>query len=310
MKGTVPRRILLALIPVAILATASLALTGTTQQPVRVALMPTAEQAVQTADETSPHVPAAGTPSSKTVAAETGQTANPGQTAQPAQQTTEQAQPVELPPEPLPELIVDKTPLTDAMTDIDRALEQAKLAVTALDAPSQQRYIQEAINLLAGSTDAGFRPLTAGASAESYRGVRPLLIQARVMREAAEVQWIAAVQHQLDARAKKLAEIAQAGNAAGTVPPPPENTDLSSTVGPTGVLGTRGVRVEEQATELVSRAIRQATEALRLVPVRSQSSTPEGEALTQNTDQATQVMEAVVRMLESAKKIIQIAIER
>ncbi len=286
MNGSLARRLLLALIPVALLTTASLALTGVAQQPLRIAMMPTPEQ---TAEDTPPHVMSAVTVPARTLTAQAGQPAAPEQPAQ----TVSQAQPAEVPEEPLPELVVDKTPLTQAMADIDKALEQAKLAVTSLDAGAQHRYTQEAINLLAGSADAGFR-LTPGASAESYKGVRPLLIQARVTREAAEVQWIAAVQQQVEARAKKLAELAQAGNPEGTIPAPQTATfDLSATVGPTGVLGTRGVRVEEQATELVSRAIRLSTEAL-----------------TSNTDEATLIMEKVVRMLETAKKIIQIAIDR
>ncbi len=283
MNGSMARRLLLALIPVALLTTASLALTGAAQQPLRIAMMPTIEQS---AEDVPPHVMSAVTVPARVLTAQAGQPAN--QPAQPTDQ--QQAQPAEQ-EEPLPELVVDKTPLTQAMADIDRALEQAKLSVTSLD--SQQRYIQETINLLAGSADAGFR-LTSGASAESYKGVRPLLIQARVTREAAEVQWIAAVQRQVEARAKKLAELVQAGNPDGTVPAPqPATLDLSATVGPTGVLGTRGVRVEEQATELVSRAIRLSTEALN-----------------PNADEATLIMGKVVRMLETAKKIIQIAIDR
>lgn len=289
MNGSLARRLLLALIPVALLTTASLALTGVAQQPLRIAMMPTQDQ---TAEDTPPRVMSAVTLPARTLTAQAGQPAAPEQPAQ----TTNQAQPAEVAEvqeEPLPELVVDKTPLTQAMADIDKALEQAKLAVTSLDGTSQRRYIQETVNLLAGSTDAGFR-LTPGASAESYKGVGPLLIQARVTREAAEVQWIAAVQQQVEARAKKLAELAQAGNPEGTIPAPQAATlDLSATVGPTGVLGTRGVRVEEQATELVSRAIRLATEALG-----------------PNTDDASQIMGHVVRTLETAKKIIQIAIDR
>ncbi len=286
MNGSLARRLLLALIPVALLTTASLALTGVAQQPLRIAMMPTQDQ---TAEDTPPHVMSAVVVPERTLTAQAGQPTAPEQPAQ----TDQQAQLAELQEEPLPELVVDKTPLTQAMADIDKALEQAKLAVTSLDAGAQHRYTQETINLLAGSADAGFR-LTPGASAESYKGVRPMLIQARVTREAAEVQWIAAVQHQTEARAKKLAELAQAGNPEGTIPAPQTAAlDLSATVGPTGVLGTRGVRVEEQATELVSRAIRLSTEAL-----------------TTDTDESTLIMEKVVRMLETAKKIIQIAIDR
>lgn len=311
MNGTFTTRILLALIPVALLTTASLALTGLTQHPLQIASMPTGEETIPTAQDAPPQVTTATTAPSRTLAPQSGQAVNPDQPVQKTGTTTEQAQPAELPEEPLPELIVDRTPLIQAMADLDRATEQAKLAVTALDAPSQQRYIQETINVLAGATDASFQLLIAGASADSYPGVRPLLIQARVTREAAEVQWIAAVQRQMEAWAKQMTEIAQAGSSTVTLPVmPAASTDLAAAVGPTGVLGTRGVRVEEQATELVARAIRQATEALRLVPVRSPSAAPEGEAVSQSTDQASQIMEGVVRTLETAKKIVQIAIDR
>ncbi len=305
MNGSMARRLLLALIPVALLTTASLALNGGAQQPLRVAAMPTL---VQSAVATPPHVMSAVTLPARTLIAQAAPPVAPNQPAQPADQ---QAQPAEPQDEPLPELVVDKTSLTQAMADIDQALEQAKLSVTSLDGTSQQRYIQETVNFLAGSADAGFR-LMPGASADSYNGVRPLLIQARVTREAAEVQWIAAVQRQLEARAKKLAELAQAGNAEGTVPAPQTPAiGLSATVGPSGVLGTRGVRVEEQATDLVNRAIRQATEALRLAPTTSQGPREaDNVGVSASTDQASQTMESVVRTLEAAKKIIQIAIDR
>jgi hypothetical protein len=309
---------LLALVAVATLATTSLALAGATPQPLRVAFMPTAGQLDEPAPVVSQAPPANQVNTTTNPApsspppAQNGQAVTTDQTpqTQPVPAATDQAQPAELQEEPLPELVVDKTPLTDAMLAIDQALEQAKLAVTALDVPSQQRYIQETINLLAGSSDASFRPLATGAGAESYKGVRPLLIQARVTREAAEVQWIAAVQRQLDARAKKMADLAQVGSAAGTVPPPAPSTDLSATVGSAGVLGTRGVRVEEQATELVSRAIRQAADALRLGAAPGQPGTAEVDTSSQSTDQASQMMDSAVKMLESAKQIIQIAIDR
>jgi hypothetical protein len=107
-----------------------------------------------------------------------------------------------------------------------------------------------------------------------------------------------------------MADLAQVGSAAGTVPPPAPSTDLSATVGSAGVLGTRGVRVEEQATELVSRAIRQAADALRLGAAPGQPGTAEVDTSSQSTDQASQMMDSAVKMLESAKQIIQIAIDR
>ncbi|MDR7454639.1 MAG: hypothetical protein QN137_09215, partial [Armatimonadota bacterium] len=216
-------------------------------------------------------------------------------------------------PEPLPELVVDKTALKAAQAELDLALEHARLAVTALDAASQSRYIQEAINRLAGFNDPAFRATNGSTSAETYRGVRPLLIEARVVREAAEVQWIAAAQAQVEARARRMAQVAQAGGDV-QVPAPaaPVTIDLAQTVGPHGVLGTRGVRVEEQATDLVSRAIRQASEALRTIPQAPAAGGGAAESgpSASYSDQATSQMEWVVKMLESAKKIVAIALER
>ena len=59
------------------------------------------------------------------------------------------------------------------------------------------------------------------------------------------------------------------------------------------MLGTRGVRVEEQAHDQVNRAIKLAVEALG----------------SDATD-ATEIMEKVTRILETARKIIQIAADR
>jgi hypothetical protein len=306
MKATWFQRIALALIPVGLLTTASLAWSVLNKPPFHVAATPAEEAVVTPAPVAAPEAPAQRP--ARTIVAQ----------AQPAPQpesevvqTEEQpAQPFELEAaEPLPELVVDKSALIAAQAELDRALEQAKLAVTALDASTQSRYVQEAINRLAGFSDPAFRATNGIASTETYRGVRPLLIEARVVREAAEVQWIAAVQAQMEARARRLAEVAQAhGNVQVTMPP--ATVDLSQTVGPSGVLGTRGVRVEEQATELVSRAIRQAAEALRMVPASSANGGgPEG-AQPQYSDQASSQMEWVVKMLESAKKIVTIALER
>jgi hypothetical protein len=265
-----------------------------------------------------PATPAPAAPAAPaTEPANTQTTTQPAAPAAPAQPSTDQQapqqpaeQPVELAEEPLPELVVDKTPLTQAMADLERALDQAKLAVTALDADGQSRYIQESVNILAGYSDPAFRATSASAGSDTYMGVRPLLVEARVKREAAEVQWIAAVQQQLEARAKRLAELAQAsGDVQLQATQPPIN--LSASVGPTGVLGTRGVRVEEQATELVSRAIRQASEALNMMPKqRSTSINSENDSTNHASDQATSIMESVVRQLEAAKKIVQIAIDR
>lgn len=307
------KRILLALVPVTILATASLAVTRIYNHPLDEVAPPAEEATVvrpAAEDAAAPGAPAPETRTApRTVVAQSEPQKPPQQvedTAQAAaQQTADQHE------EPLPELVVDRTPLLQAMAEIDRALDQAKLAVVAVEAEAQQRHIQEAVNVLAGAGEPNFR-LIAG-SPDSYKGVRPLLVQARVVREAAEVQWIAAVQRRSEAAAKKLAELAQAGNGAETTTPQPA-PDLSAAVGPGGVLGTRGVRPEEQAQQLVERAIRQAAEALTLA-ARARATGGggglEGDLPTPRvSEEAAQLMQAVVRTLETAKKIVQIAIDR
>jgi hypothetical protein len=308
MKGKWVHRIALALIPVGLLTTMSLAFSVINRPQLETADTPIVAQQPATPP------PAAPAPAPATAPTTTETTTQPAAPAAPTQPSTEQQapqqQPEELAEEPLPELVVDKTALTEAMADLERALDQAKLAVTALDADGQARYIHESINILAGYSDPAFRAPTGSTVSDTYKGVRPLLVEARVKREAAEVQWIAAVQQQLEARAKRLAELAQASGDVQLQPvQPPIN--LSASVGPTGVLGTRGVRVEEQATELVSRAIRQAAEALSMMPKqRSTSVNSENDSTSHASEQATSVMESVVRQLETAKKIVQIAIDR
>lgn len=297
------KRVFLALIPVALLATASLAISGLTGEPFYLASAPSSEEAAR---------PAQTTPPPATTGTVTTTQQVPQQESTVKQEDVAQAEPQEEPDEPLPVLVVDKTPLTQAMADLDKAIQQAKLAVTALDADTQQRYIQEHVNFLAGSGEPNFRLVAQSGAADSYKGVRPLLIQARVNREAGEVEWIAAVQRQLEARAKRLAELAQAnGTGTGSAVTQPPTMDLSAVVGPTGVLGTRGVRPEEQANDLVTRAIKQAVDALRLASNRPQPSIQDGEVATNHaSDDATQMIESILRTLETAKKIIQIAIDR
>jgi hypothetical protein len=304
MKRTLLQRVLLALIPVALLSTGSLAFSRlVTPTPMgaptaidSVAPVATEEAAPprfsrSTNDQTlvaqAPQQPQTQT-SEQTAAAEEEQ----------HQKTMKEIQ--EIAEEPMPELVVDKTQLTQAMTELGRAIEQVKLAQTALDGQSQARHLQEAINLLGGFKDPAYSATPLTNNGQSYQGVSPLLIEARVVREAAEVQWIAAVQQRLEARSKRLAEIAQAGNsAAGTVPQPEQpaqpTLDLSQTVGQAGVLGTRGVRPEEQANEMVRRAIRQAgTFANEAASTGSVSDGPD----------------SILRTLEAAMKIIQIAANR
>lgn len=305
------KRVLLALIPVALLATASLAFTHVIDSPYFTTTVTTSEDSTRTSSPAAaPRVPSSVTVESKTITAQapTQQPASSDQTTQPAVVVEEEQV------EPLPELVVDKTPLTSALIDLDKAIQQAKLSVTAGDAASQNRHIQETLNLLAGREEPNFR-LTAQSdpNGTTYRGVSPLLVEARVKREAAEVQWIAAVQAQLEARSKKLAELAQAGQPNGTVPQPQTPAiDLSATVGPSGVLGTRGMRPEEQANDLIARAVKQATEAMRFSStVRGSGSVSDGDVQhAYASDDATRVMESLVRTLETAKKIVQIAIDR
>jgi hypothetical protein len=294
------KRVLLALIPVAFLATASLALSGISQ-PFMTMDSPAAEEA---APAVPPRIPAVSY-AEKTVVAQIPTLSSDTDTEQVAQADDPLAE------EPLPELVVDKSQLNQASADLLRAMEQAKLAVTALDADTQTKYIQETLNYLVGSGDSTFRLVAHSRPADEYKGMRPLLVEARVVREAAEVQWIAAVQRQLEARLKRLAEIAQAGSPDSTVPQPSTSNEIAATVGPTGVLGTRGVRPEEQAHELVSRAIKQATEALRFTSATPMPSIADGDASVRHaSDDATQTMESVVRILQSVQKIIQIAVDR
>ena len=303
------KRVLLALIPVALLATASLALTGIYDEPWQAAQSMIAQAPPPATDSSRPAPvvpPPAVTDQQKPPAA-------PAQAPEPEKKQTVQQEPIVQaePEEPLPTLVVDKTPLTQAMADLDEAIGQAKLAVTALDADSQSQHIQQTVNYLAGAGDPNFK-LMAG-SPDTYKGVRELLVQARVTREAAEVQWIAAVQAQVEAKAKRLAELAQAGDGS-SVQPPAAPFDVTAWLGPNGILGTRNMRPEEQANELVARAIKQATEAMQAVANRpQQGSIGDGDFRStsfQASHEATQVMESLVRQLEAAKKIVQIAIDR
>jgi hypothetical protein len=301
MKRTLLQRVLLALIPVALLTTGSLAFSRLVTAPTLVG-SPTATDAVTPAptEEAAPPRYTRST-NDQTLIAQAQQQTSSDQTAQAEeeqhQKTMKELQ--QIAEEPMPELVVDKTPLTQAMTELSRAIEQIKLAQTALDGQSQSRYLQEAINLLGGFKDPAFSTAPATASGEAYKGVSPLLVEARVVREAAEVQWVAAVQQRLEARSKRLAEIAQASNSAGGTVQQPEQaqptTDLAQTVGPTGVLGTRGVRPEEQANDIVRRAIRQAATFAR-------------EAAS--TGNAGDGPDSILRILDAAMKIVQIAANR
>ena len=275
------KRLVLALIPVALMATASLALPDMTPEP---SIQETA--AIQVAQ--APHT--ATTPGNPQVVA---QNQSPDQT-EVAQASEQVAQ------EPLPQLVVDRSPLLQALGVLLRATEQAKLAVTELDADAQQRYIQETINLLAGSDDPNFRLVAAPGTASVYTGASSLLAQALVIREAAEVQYLVALQRYPGQQ--QTATIAQAGPGSA---PAGANTLAVST------LGTKGLRPEEQANQLLARAIQQAVDALRMASEQPEVTSREDVALVNHaSDQAAQLMESIVRMLESAMKIVQIAIDR
>ena len=302
MKRTLPQRVLLALIPVALLTTGSMAFSRLVTPPPTVS--PTATEAVTPApsEEAAPPRYTRSTNDQTLVAQAQQQTqTSSDQTAQAEdeQHKKTMAEIQQIAEEPMPELVVDKTPLTKAMTELGRAIDQIKLAQTALDGQSQERYLQEAINLLGGFKDPAFSATSSTTNGESYMGVSALLVEARVVREAAEVQWVAAVQQRLEARSKRLAEIAQAANSAGGVVSQPEQaqptTDLAQTVGAAGVLGTRGVRPEEQASDIVRRAIRQAGTFAR-------------EAAS--TGNVSDGPDSILRTLDAAMKIIQIAANR
>jgi hypothetical protein len=298
MKRTLFHRVLLALIPVALLTTGSLAFSRLVTPPPVDSPAETMVTPAPTEEAAPPRYSKSTNDQTLVVQAQPQQTT----TEQTAQAEEEQHQKTmkeiqEIADEPMPELVVDKTPLTNAMAELGRAIEQVKLAQTALDGKSQARYLQEAINILAGSKDPAYQASTTVNG--EYPGVSPLLVEARVVREAAEVQWIAAVQQRLEARSKRLAEIAQAGNsAAGSVPTDQQaqpTLDLSQTVGQAGVLGTRGVRPEEQANDVVRRAIRQAA------AFASEAA---------STGNVSDGPDSLLRTLDAAMKIIQIAANR
>ena len=267
------QRVFLALIPVMLLTTASLALPGLTPEPLKIFTPASASVAQAPATSTAPVIaPSATTPFKGKVLA---------QSSEVAQETPVAA--------PLPQLVVDKTQLVEAMSFLVRATEQAKLSLTALDAQAQRLYIQETINLIAGEGDAHFRLVTT--SAGTYPGTVALLSQALQAREQSEATYLAEIQ-------RLSGEVAGAGGAA-----------TNPNVIP--ILGTRGLRPEEQTSQLIERALIQAVQALAVA-----KATPEaggrGEEVAAKfaSDEATAIMESVVRMLESALKIVQIAIDR
>lgn len=276
------KRVLLALIPVALMASASLALPGLTPEPLKI--FTTTSQPVAQAPASS---------STTTTTAPVVAQSAPAQSATQGEelaQSTEESQQTELAQEvPLPQLVVDKTQLVETMSFLVRATEQAKLSVTALDAEAQRIYIQETINLLAGSGDAHFRQLTQ--STGTYPGAVSLLGQALQAREDTEATWLAAIE-------TLSGEVAGSGSAA-------TNPNVIK------MLGTRGLRPEEQASQLLERALGQAVQALAVASAKPEAAI-HGEEVAARfaSDEASAIMEGVVKYLESALKIVQIAVDR
>ncbi|MGH2453733.1 MAG: hypothetical protein ACRDF5_08215 [bacterium] len=278
------KRALLALIPVALMTTASLALPGLTPEPLKiftpsalpVAQAPAAPSSTTTTTAAAPVVVQQSAPTQ--VQPEGEMIAQASDSA-----STEVAQEV-----PLPQLVVNKTQLVEAMSFLVRATEQAKLSVTALDAAAQRVYIQETINLLAGSGDAHFRQLVQ--STGTYPGTVSLLSQALQAREDAESTWLAEIE--------KLS-----GEVAGAAP--------ATSPGVIKMLGTRGLRPEEQASQLLERALHQAVQALAVAQAKPENAIQREEVAAKfASDEASAIMEGVARLLETALKIVQIAIDR
>jgi len=187
---------------------------------------------------------------------------------------------------------VDKSQLVEAAALLERAIQQAKVAVDAADVQAQQAAIQQTISLLAGSASVNSQT---GQAMTTSAGVVPLLSQALTAREAAEQQWLVALE-------QRDSQLYVAG-PGGTLPPAPTASIK---------LGTQGLRPEEQASLLVNRAILQATNALRVAvaPAEAESAEDRGTAMTGVSGEASDVMLWVVRQLEAALKIVQIAINR
>jgi len=275
------KRLLLALIPVALLASVSFAYPVLNPEPYSSPTPALVAGPGGTATNSSPTAPAvvAQAPATQTV----------------AQQPTPPAQPAPAPAvtdESVPPLVVDKSQLVEAAALLERAIQQAKVAVDAADVQAQQAAIQQTISLLAGSASVNSQT---GQAMTTSAGVVPLLSQALTAREAAEQQWLVALE-------QRDSQLYVAG-PGGTLPPAPTASIK---------LGTQGLRPEEQASLLVNRAILQATNALRVAvaPAEAESAEDRGTAMTGVSGEASDVMLWVVRQLEAALKIVQIAINR
>jgi len=202
------KKLLLALIPVALLASVSFAYPGLTTQSS--SAMPIASTGPNSTTSNpvllaqAPYTPPATTTQPQPQPASQQPAAPPAPVPAPAPEVVE---------EPIP-LIVDKTQLVEAAALLERAILQAKLAADAVNAPAQQAFIQETINLLAGSANVHFKPT--GQATATYAGVVPLLSQALVTREAAEEKWLLALE-------QRDSQIYVAG-PGGTIPPAATST--------------------------------------------------------------------------------------
>ena len=278
------KRLLLALIPVALLASVSFAYPVLNPEPYSSPTPALVAGPGGTATNSSPTAPAvvAQAPTSQSTTSQPI-AQQPAAPAQPAPAVTEES---------VPPLVVDKSQLVEAAALLERAIQQAKVAADATDVQTQQAAIQQTISLLAGSASVSSQT---GQATTTTAGVVPLLSQALTVREAAEQQWLAALE-------QRDSQIYIAG-PGGTLPPA-----VTANV----KLGTQGLRPEEQASLLVSRAILQATNALRVavMPAEAENAEDRGTAMTGVSDEASDMMLWVARQLEAALKIVQIAINR
>ncbi len=279
------KRLLYALIPVALLASVSFAYPALNPELTQQATPALLAGPGGTAINSSPTAPA--------VVAQAPATISQPQTV--AQQPAPPVQPAPVPAvteESIPPLVVDKTHLMQAASILEQAIQQANLAADAADAQTQQAAIQQTITLLAGSSSVSSQT---GEAMTTSAGVAALLSQALTAREAAEQQWLAALEQRDSQR--------YVAGPGGTIPPA-ATANIA--------LGTAGLRPEEQATLLVNRAVLQATDALRLIamPAVGENLGERERVASGGTSAAADQMLRVARQLEAALKIVQIAINR
>jgi hypothetical protein len=289
------KQLLLAVLPIVLLATAAAALPdrdGSAEATVSPLIAPARQSGGQDATTTtSTTVTQSQTPPAPVTQPVTQPETQPA-TQQPAAPPAPAPATTEEPT--VPPLVVDKTQLVEANALLEQAITQANLAVSATTTAAQQEHIQQAINILAGSSSVYFKAAGAEPMASSS-GVGPLLSQALSARQSAEEQWVAAL-YQRDA------QFFVAGPGAASQP----SVSLP--------LGTAGMRPEEQASQIVDKAILQAVNALRLtvLPVEREGGEEQGSAATVVTvsTEAADLMQYVARQLQAAQQVVQIAINR